>query len=200
MRYTRLGKTELEVSTIGLGTWAFGGDWGAVDADAAKAVIHRALDLGVTFFDTAQGYGFGVSERLLGEALWERVHREEVVVATKGGLRMEGDDLLRDTSARWLREGVESSLRALGTDYIDLYQLHWPDAGHLLEETGRRARGDGAGGQDQARRSLQLRRRADGRARPATDRWRRSSRPTTCSAARSRRRSSPTPRRTTSGC
>jgi aryl-alcohol dehydrogenase-like predicted oxidoreductase len=136
IRYTRLGKTELEVSTVALGTWAFGGDWGAFDGDEAKAVIHRALDLGITFFDTAQGYGFGMSERVLAEALWERVRRDEVVVATKGGLRMAGDTLLRDTSARWLREGVESSLRALATDYIDLYQLHWPDPGTSFEETG----------------------------------------------------------------
>ncbi len=85
--------------------------------------------------DTAQGYGFGVSERLLGEALWERVRRDEVIVATKGGLRMEGDTLVRDSSASWLREGVESSLRNLGTDYIDLYQLHWPDPGTPFEET-----------------------------------------------------------------
>jgi aryl-alcohol dehydrogenase-like predicted oxidoreductase len=136
MTYTRLGKTEFRVSTIALGTWAFGGEWGAVDRHEAKAVVHRALDLGVTFFDTAQGYGSGVSERLLGEALWEHVRREEVVVATKGGLRMDGDTLVRDSSAVWLRAGVESSLRALGTDYIDLYQVHWPDPATPFEETG----------------------------------------------------------------
>ena len=136
MRTTRLGKTELEVTTIALGTWAFGGDWGAFDGDEAKTVIHRALELGLNLFDTAQGYGFGVSERLLGEALWERVRRDEVIVATKGGLRIEGDDLLRDASARWLRKGVESSLRNLATDYVDLYQVHWPDPGTSFEETG----------------------------------------------------------------
>ena len=135
MRYSRLGKTELNVSTIALGTWAFGGDWGSFDGAEAKAVIQHALELGVTLFDTAQGYGFGVSERLLGEALWERVRRDEVIVATKGGLRLEGDTLVRDSSASWLREGVESSLRNLGTDYIDLYQLHWPDPGTPIEET-----------------------------------------------------------------
>src|SRR5207244_3013022 len=103
--YARLGKTELEVSAIAFGTWAFGGDWGSFDAHESGAAIHHALDLGVTFFDTAQAYGFGVSERLLADALWERARRDEVIVATKGGLRMEGQTLLREASARSLREG-----------------------------------------------------------------------------------------------
>jgi aryl-alcohol dehydrogenase-like predicted oxidoreductase len=130
-----LGRTELNVSAIALGTWAFGGDWGRFDNAEAKAVVWHALELGVTLFDTAQGYGFGVSERLLGDALWGRVRRDEVVVATKGGLRMQGDTLVRDSSASWLREGVESSLRNLATEYIDLYQLHWPDPATPIEET-----------------------------------------------------------------
>jgi aryl-alcohol dehydrogenase-like predicted oxidoreductase len=135
MRYVRLGKTNLEVSAIAFGTWAFGGDWGTFDAGEAKGAIHRALDLGITLFDTAQAYGFGVSERLLADALWERVSRDQVKVATKGGLRIEGEKLLRDTSPRWLRQGVESSLRNLRTDHIDLYQLHWPDEKTPAEET-----------------------------------------------------------------
>src|SRR3989449_5753725 len=135
MRYVRLGKTEMQVSVLALGTWAFGGDWGSFDEGEAKAAIHAALDRGVTFFDTAQGYGFGVSERLLASALWQRVKREKVIVATKGGLRQDGDNLLRDPSAKWLRRGVESSLRNLETDYIDLYQVHWPDPKTPAEET-----------------------------------------------------------------
>jgi aryl-alcohol dehydrogenase-like predicted oxidoreductase len=137
MRYVRLGKTELEVSAVAFGTWAFGGDWGSFDEDESKAAIRHALDLGVTFFDTAQAYGFGVSERLLADALWERARRHDVTVTTKGGLRMEGQTLLRDASARWLREGAESSLRNLRTDYIDLYQVHWPDLRTPPEETAR---------------------------------------------------------------
>ena len=136
MRYARLGKTDLEVSRIALGTWAYGGDWGAFDEDEATATIRKALDLGVNFFDTAQGYGFGVSERLLGGARWKVARRDDVVVATKGGLRMDGDTLVRDASAKWLRAGVESSLRNLGTDYLDLYQVHWPDPQTPAEETG----------------------------------------------------------------
>jgi aryl-alcohol dehydrogenase-like predicted oxidoreductase len=127
MRQARLGQTDLKVSAIAFGTWAFGGDWGAADLKESTDAIHHALELGINLFDTAQGYGFGAAEELLGQALWPRVRREDVVIATKGGLRMHGDRLLRDASRRWLREGVESSLRALGTDYIDLYQVHWPD-------------------------------------------------------------------------
>jgi len=137
MRYVRLGKTDLEVSAIAFGTWAFGGDWGSFDAAESKGAIRHALDLGVTFFDTAQGYGFGVSERLLADALWDGARRDDVILATKGGLRMDGQTLLRDASARWLRQGAESSLRNLRTDYIDLYQVHWPDPRTPPEETAR---------------------------------------------------------------
>jgi aryl-alcohol dehydrogenase-like predicted oxidoreductase len=137
MRHVRLGKTDLDVSAIAFGTWSFGGDWGAFDADLAKKTVARALDLGITFFDTAQAYGFGASERLLADALWSRVRRDSVILATKGGLRKDGTTLRRDASARWLREGVEASLRNLRTDYIDLYQVHWPDPKTPAEETGR---------------------------------------------------------------
>jgi aryl-alcohol dehydrogenase-like predicted oxidoreductase len=137
MRYVRLGRTDLQVSAIAFGTWSFGGDWGAFDADQAKKTVRRALDLGITLFDTAQAYGFGASERLLADALWPEVGRDRVIVATKGGLRKDGTTLRRDASARWLREGVEASLRNLRTDYIDLYQVHWPDPKTPAEETGR---------------------------------------------------------------
>jgi aryl-alcohol dehydrogenase-like predicted oxidoreductase len=135
MRYTRLGKTDLDVSVVAMGTWAFGGDWGSFDRTEAEGAITGALDRGINLFDTAQAYGFGVSEALLGETLWKRVHRDEVIVASKGGLRMDGDDLVRDAGARWLRAGVEASLRNLATDYIDLYQVHWPDPVTPPEET-----------------------------------------------------------------
>jgi aryl-alcohol dehydrogenase-like predicted oxidoreductase len=135
MRQVRLGQTDLEVSAIAFGTWAFGGEWGSTDLQESKGAIQHALELGINFFDTAQGYGFGAAEQLLGDALWERVRREDVVIATKGGLRMDGDRLFRDASRWWLREGVESSLRHLGTDYIDIYQVHWPDPLTPAEET-----------------------------------------------------------------
>jgi aryl-alcohol dehydrogenase-like predicted oxidoreductase len=137
MDYTRLGQTDLHVSRTGFGTWSFGGEWGPVQAEESKAAIRRALDLGINFFDTAQAYGFGASETILGEALRSEItsHRSSVVLATKGGLRKIGDELVRDASPAWLRQGVEASLRALGTDYIDLYQVHWPDPHIPFEET-----------------------------------------------------------------
>ncbi len=94
-------------------------------------------ELGINFFDSAQGYGFGASERLLGAALAGelRSNRDDVVVATKGGLRREGDRLVRDASPAWLRKGVDLSLDALGVDAIDLYQVHWPDPNTPFAET-----------------------------------------------------------------
>jgi aryl-alcohol dehydrogenase-like predicted oxidoreductase len=99
--------------------------------------MRRALDLGINFFDTAQAYGFGTSEQIVGKALEPEIknRREEVILATKGGLRVEGGQMLRDSSPEWLRQGVEESLRYLGTDYIDLYQIHWPDLETPFEET-----------------------------------------------------------------
>jgi hypothetical protein len=141
MEYTQLGQTALRVSKISYGTWQFGGDWGQVERaqwDAGKASVQKALELGINFFDTAQAYGFGLAERMLGEALQPYLKkglREEIVLATKGGLRMEGDELLRDASPRWLRQGVEQSLVNLGVDYIDLYQVHWPDPNTPIIET-----------------------------------------------------------------
>jgi aryl-alcohol dehydrogenase-like predicted oxidoreductase len=135
MRYVRLGKTDLEVSSIAFGTWSFGGEWGTFDEDEARRAVHRALDLGITLFDTAQGYGFGRAERVLADALGTHARRRDVFLATKGGLRNEGGGLVRDASARWLRHGVESSLRNLSVDSIDLYQVHWPDAETPAEAT-----------------------------------------------------------------
>ena len=137
MRYTTLGRTGLEVSTICFGTWQFGGDWGSQEVEENRAAMRRALDLGINFFDTAQAYGFGESEKLLGETLRDdlRTRRDEIVIATKGGLRKEGDDLLRDSSPEWLRQGAEESLAHLAVDHIDLYQVHWPDASTPLAET-----------------------------------------------------------------
>ncbi len=140
MEYTQFGRTALHVSKISYGTWQFGGDWGHIEREQreeGKATVRRALELGINFFDTAQAYGFGLSERMLGEALRPelRSQRDKITLTTKGGLRMEGSTLLRDASARWLRQGVEQSLRNLGVDYIDLYQAHWPDPNTPIEET-----------------------------------------------------------------
>ncbi len=134
MRHTILGRSGLDVSRIAFGTWQLGGDWGATDEHLAIDAIRRAADLGVTLFDTAQGYGFGQSERLLAKALDGRA-RDQVVLATKGGLRPAGTGVARDASPAWIRKGVEESLGALGTDHIDIYQVHWPDPATPFEET-----------------------------------------------------------------
>ena len=127
MNQIRLGRSDLRVSRIAFGAWELGGDWGATDESAAIATIRQAVDHGINFFDTAQGYGFGASERLIARALAGHP-RDQAVIATKGGLRpAPGGGADRDASPDWVRRGVDESLGALGTDYIDLYQVHWPD-------------------------------------------------------------------------
>jgi aryl-alcohol dehydrogenase-like predicted oxidoreductase len=135
MNQVRLGRSRLRVSRIAFGAWELGGDWGATDESSAIATIRHAADRGINFFDTAQGYGFGASERLIARALAGR-QRDQIVIATKGGLRpTSGGGVERDASAAWVRRGVDESLTALGTDYIDLYQVHWPDPKVPFAET-----------------------------------------------------------------
>jgi aryl-alcohol dehydrogenase-like predicted oxidoreductase len=111
--------------------------WGEFDEQEAVTAIRHACEVGVNLFDTAQGYGFGASERLLDRALRDDLdkRRDEVVIATKGGLRVTEDGLVRDSSPAWLRTGVESSLGALGVDHIDIYQVHWPDRSVPFSDT-----------------------------------------------------------------
>lgn len=128
MEYRKLGRAGIEVSVIGMGCWAIGGDaWGPVEDETAKAAIRRALDLGVNFFDTADVYGRGRSERVLGEVLEGR--RDEVVIATKVGLWHSGDDRPNAyADPKMVFESCEASLERLRTDHIDVYQCHvWWD-------------------------------------------------------------------------
>jgi aryl-alcohol dehydrogenase-like predicted oxidoreductase len=129
--------TGLEVYPIAFGAWQLGGEWGEFDEQQAVAAIRQARALGVNLFDTAQGYGFGASEHLLGRALRDDLdkRRDEVVIATKGGLRMTDEGLVRDASPDFLRGGLEDSLRSLGVDYVDIYQVHWPDPNVPFAET-----------------------------------------------------------------
>jgi aryl-alcohol dehydrogenase-like predicted oxidoreductase len=138
LKQVRLGRSELTVSPIAFGTWQLGGEWGQFDEQRAIEAIRHARGLGINFFDTAQAYGFGVSERLLARALEDELReaRENVVIATKGGLRPVPGGVTRDSSPDFLRDGVDKSLEALGVDYIDLYQVHWPDPDTPLAETG----------------------------------------------------------------
>jgi aryl-alcohol dehydrogenase-like predicted oxidoreductase len=133
MTYRPLGTSGLMVSVVGLGCNAFGT---RIDAEASQRVVEAALDAGVTLFDTADVYGRGASEELLGRALGSR--RADVVVATKFGMDMEGDngpDWGARASRRYVRRAVDASLRRLGTDHIDLYQVHQPDLVTPIEET-----------------------------------------------------------------
>lgn len=132
MRYRRLGSSGLTVSVVGLGCNAFGA---RIDEKQTKAVVDAAIDHGITFFDTADIYGLGASEELLGKALGKR--RDDVVVATKYGMDMEGrngPDWGSRASRRYLRKAVEASLRRLGTDHIDLYQMHQLDLVTPMDE------------------------------------------------------------------
>jgi len=137
METVPLGQTDLKVSRVAFGAWELGGEWGSVRTDAAIAAIRQARNLGINLFDTAQGYGFGASERLVAAALRDDLDhsRSEVLIATKGGLRLTPDGLVRDSSPAWLRRGVDESLDALGVEYVDLYQVHWPDPAVPFEET-----------------------------------------------------------------
>ncbi len=137
MKYTQLGERGPRVSRIAFGNWSAGGDWGSVDRAAAIAAMRAALDLGITLFDTARAYGFGAAEEVLGEALRPEIRsaRESIVIATKGGLRNENGLPVRDSSPAALRRDLEASLRSLGMDHVDLYQVHWPDPATPIAET-----------------------------------------------------------------
>jgi aryl-alcohol dehydrogenase-like predicted oxidoreductase len=135
VRYRTLGRTGIEVSTLCLGAMMFGA-WGNPDEKECHRMLHTALEAGVNFVDTADVYAFGESEEFLGRALAGR--RDSVVLATKGHNAMPGDG--RDRNRRgnsrvWLTRAVEASLRRLGTDYIDLYQVHRPDPNTDIDET-----------------------------------------------------------------
>jgi aryl-alcohol dehydrogenase-like predicted oxidoreductase len=136
MERRRLGGTDLELSVIGLGTWVFGGRWGGADDADSEAACHAAIDAGINWIDTADIYGQGRAERIVGTVVRER--RDEVIVATKGGVAWEAGPPLRiwrEASADYLRMACDRSLTALGLDHIDLYQAHWPVGGVGAEET-----------------------------------------------------------------
>ena len=126
MEYITLKNSDLTVSRLCMGGCPMGGyGWGAVQEKELIEAVHTALDQGITFFDTADTYGLGQSEITLGKALGE--HRKDVVVASKFGVRVGGGKTVYDNSPEWIRQALEASLKRLGTDYIDLYQVHYRD-------------------------------------------------------------------------
>lgn len=129
MHYRRLGRTDLQVSEVGFGAWAIGGNkhghsYGPTDNAASLKAIAKALELGCTFFDTADIYGHGLSEKLLGQALQKR--RQECVIATKVGNDFYHGPVHQNFDPDYIRTAVDKSLERLRTDYVDLYQLHNP--------------------------------------------------------------------------
>ncbi|MGW0626018.1 aldo/keto reductase [Streptomyces sp. NPDC002758] len=133
MEYRPLGRTGVSVSQLCLGAMMFGA-FGNTDHDDSIKIVHRALDAGINFVDTADFYSAGESEQIVGEAL-AGGRRDNVVLATKGSLPFGDDPNQRGTSRRWITQAVEGSLRRLGTDWIDLYQVHRLDAAVDIDET-----------------------------------------------------------------
>jgi aryl-alcohol dehydrogenase-like predicted oxidoreductase len=133
MEYRRLGRTGVTVSALCLGAMMFG-DWGTKDHDESIRIIHRALDAGINFIDTADVYSAGESEVIVGKAL-AGGRRDDVVLASKVHMPMGEDPNHAGNSRRWIIREAEDSLRRLGTDWIDLYQIHRYDPGTDLDET-----------------------------------------------------------------
>lgn len=136
MEKIKISNTSLEASRIGLGTWAIGGwMWGGTDEEQSIKTIHSALDTGINLIDTAPVYGFGRSEEIVGKAVEQYGRREDLLLATKVGMDWNEDAIFRNASKERIHKEVEDSLRRLKTDYIDIYQVHWPDPMTPIYET-----------------------------------------------------------------
>lgn len=138
MEFVGISGTPLKTSRIGLGTWAIGGWlWGGSDEAESIETIQASMDLGINLIDTAPIYGFGRSEEIVGKALSLSKRRSEVIIATKAGLEWKNGDIRRNSARSRIMKEVEGSLKRLVTDYIDIYQIHWPDNLVPFEETAR---------------------------------------------------------------
>ena len=133
MEYRRFGRTELKISAIGFGCWEIGGTYGRIDEAEFQRAVARAIDGGITCFDTAEAYGMGVSEEALARALGPRRH--DVVIATKFGVGYEEMPNRRDSSRARVLASIDKSLRRLKTDHVEIYLVHWPDPNTPLDET-----------------------------------------------------------------
>jgi aryl-alcohol dehydrogenase-like predicted oxidoreductase len=132
--FAEIPRTQLRVSRVALGTWAMGGwMWGGTDQRASVATIQAALHQGINLIDTAPAYGFGTSEEIVGTALEGR--RSQAVIATKVGIEWRDMKVYRNATRARIMQEIDDSLRRLRTDYIDIYQVHWPDPRVPVEET-----------------------------------------------------------------
>lgn len=136
MESVRITGTNIKVSRVGIGTWAMGGwMWGGTDERASIKTILAALESGINLIDTAPIYGFGRAEEIVGKALAEYKKRDKVIIATKAGLEWIDNRVWRNSSRPRILKEIDDSLKRLGTDYIDIYQIHWPDTAVPFEET-----------------------------------------------------------------
>ncbi len=136
MEHVSIPDIPIKASRVGLGTWAMGGDlWGHTDDAESIRTIHAALDRGINLIDTAPAYGDGHAEEVVGRAVAERGGRGQMIIASKVGLEWRGNTIFRIASRERIFKEIEDSLRRLQTDYIDLYQVHWPDPLVPIEET-----------------------------------------------------------------
>ena len=133
MEYRPFGRTGLQVSAIGFGCWEVGGGYGSIEAQDFDRAVGRALDLGINCFDTAEGYGMGASERALGKALGSR--RDEAIIVSKFGMNYRDKPNLRDSSRERVFATIDNTLKNLGTDWVDVYLVHWPDRLTPFQET-----------------------------------------------------------------
>lgn len=149
MEYRQFGKTEIQIPVITFGGWAIGGwYWGGTDEELSIKTIQKAIDLGINCIDTAPVYGFGLGEEIVGKAI--RGKRNEVIIATKCGLRWDKEEgefffdtyfngkryhVYRNNRKKSIIEECERSLKRLNTDYIDIYQIHWPDKTTPIDES-----------------------------------------------------------------
>ncbi|MCA1010648.1 aldo/keto reductase [Halobacillus halophilus] len=140
MEKRTLGKSNVEATRIALGTWAIGGSgWGGTDEEASIQTVKEAIDRGVTMIDTAPAYGEGLSEELVGKAIQTSpVDRKDLVLATKAGINFSDDGAFRDSRPERLEKELNDSLNRLQTDYIDVYQIHWPDTDESIEATAKK--------------------------------------------------------------
>jgi aryl-alcohol dehydrogenase-like predicted oxidoreductase len=136
MEFAMIPETSIRISRVGLGTWAIGGwMWGGTDEAESVRTIQAAVERGINLIDTAPAYGFGRSEEILGRAVAGGRLRSRVVIATKAGLEWKDGKVFRNAGRARIKREIGDSLRRLQTDYIDIYQVHWPDPLVSIEET-----------------------------------------------------------------